>query len=278
MTLEVGGSRGPDLRKAMGGRGWWAGPAVLAAQRGCRCITTRCARPRGRPTGWFFQPTADARPDGSTGHLQRHGRDNGPEQSVFPEPSHQWQGLVTCHLPSSGWSLTPSEVRLRFLLSQGADPLFRTVDGSNSPAADVTTVAARRTAYSMLLNKGVIRVGIGIPANAEFTLATVDDPYGYASAEEALAVSSAVAQQQSGLFERGDVGRPRNLDKLLATNTVAQNQAALRLDLAHQSVDATLGHAQARSRRLQPSRKPIVDFELALFTAQTIDQRADRSR
>ena len=36
----------------------------------------------------------------------------------------------------------------------------------------------------MLLNKGNIRVGIGIPVGAEFTLEAVDDPYGYASETE----------------------------------------------------------------------------------------------
>ena len=37
---------------------------------------------------------------------------------------------------------------------------------------------ARRVAYGMLLSKALIRVGIGIPANAEFVLDAVDDPYG----------------------------------------------------------------------------------------------------
>jgi hypothetical protein len=36
----------------------------------------------------------------------------------------------------------------------------------------------------MLLTKGLIRVGIGVPSNAEFELIEVDDPYGYASAIE----------------------------------------------------------------------------------------------
>jgi cytochrome c peroxidase len=30
----------------------------------------------------------------------------------------------------------------------------------------------------MLLTKGLIRVGIGVPSNAEFELIDVDDPYG----------------------------------------------------------------------------------------------------
>jgi hypothetical protein len=42
----------------------------------------------------------------------------------------------------------------------------------------------RRVAYSMLLTKGLVRVGIGIPDGAEFELVAVDDPYGYASARE----------------------------------------------------------------------------------------------
>jgi cytochrome c peroxidase len=36
----------------------------------------------------------------------------------------------------------------------------------------------------MLLTKGVIRVGIGIPEDAEFELLRADDPCGHASAKE----------------------------------------------------------------------------------------------
>jgi len=45
-------------------------------------------------------------------------------------------------------------------------------------------VAQRRSAYSLLMNRGTIRVGIGIPANAEFNLTLVEDPYHFASATE----------------------------------------------------------------------------------------------
>src|SRR3989442_369561 len=50
--------------------------------------------------------------------------------------------------------------------------------------ADVPTVEARRGAYGLLLRKGLIRVGLPVPAGAEFELVGVDDPYGYASAAE----------------------------------------------------------------------------------------------
>src|SRR5690242_7850979 len=58
----------------------------------------------------------------------------------------------TCHISSSAWGLTPSDVAEKFNGSQGTDPVFRTNDGSNCPSADVSTLAARRSAYSQLLS------------------------------------------------------------------------------------------------------------------------------
>jgi len=90
---------------------------------------------------------------------------------------------VTCHQPENNMTVTPAGLQERFEATRGKDPIFRTNDGSNSPLADVSTVAARRAAYSMLLTKGLIRVGLPIPANAEFDLIAVNDPYGFASSQ-----------------------------------------------------------------------------------------------
>ena len=54
----------------------------------------------------------------------------------------------------SAWTITPIEVRIAVRPTHGLDPIFRTNDGSNSPNADVSTVEARRRAYSMLLDQG----------------------------------------------------------------------------------------------------------------------------
>ena len=75
---------------------------------------------------------------------------------------------VTCHMPDQGWSVSAENVRLRFALTAGQDPLFRPVDGSNCQVSDVSTVKARRQAYSLLLERGLFRVGVNVPANAEF--------------------------------------------------------------------------------------------------------------
>ena len=63
---------------------------------------------------------------------------------------------VSCHLPSAGWTIVPSQVQAIFDRTLGGvidDPLglgaiFRTNDGSNSPTADVSTLAARRSAVA----------------------------------------------------------------------------------------------------------------------------------
>src|SRR5215217_2800087 len=80
----------------------------------------------------------------------------------------------TCHEPSQGWTITPQGVKERFEKTQGLHALFRLNDGANSPTAAVSTVEERRKAYSMLLSKANLRVGIGIPADAEFKLVDAD--------------------------------------------------------------------------------------------------------
>jgi len=56
--------------------------------------------------------------------------------------------------------------------------------------------------------------------------------------------------------------------------TFATNPGDLLADLAHQSLDATNGHAQA-SKPLSPQQqKAIVDFEMNLTIAQAVDYRA----
>lgn len=60
------------------------------------------------------------------------------------------RSCVTCHVPTEGWSITPKGVKTRFKKTGGTDPVFRLVDGANSPLAEVSTVAKRREAYSIV--------------------------------------------------------------------------------------------------------------------------------
>jgi hypothetical protein len=170
------------------------------------------------------------------------------------------RACVSCHVASQGWTITPAAVRDRFKHTRGLDPIFRTNDGSNSPLADVSTVEARRSAYSMLLNKAVIRVGLGIPSDAEFELVAVDDPYGFASANELSLFRRPLPTANLG-FLSGVMWDGR---ETLAGMTMTEN-------LAHQSNSATQGHAQRPDPLTEAQRAEIVSFELGVFFAQALD-------
>src|SRR4051812_31139612 len=74
---------------------------------------------------------------------------------------------VSCHQPSTGWTVTPESLRETFERTRGgtvddgtgAGAIFRLLDGANSPTADVSTQDTRRPAYSMRLKKSLIRAG-----------------------------------------------------------------------------------------------------------------------
>jgi hypothetical protein len=187
------------------------------------------------------------------------------------------RACVTCHQPSAGWTITPEHVQARFAQTGGTDPLFRTNDGSSSPVADVSTLEARRAAYGMLLAKGLIRVGIGIPRDAEFELIAVDDPYRYASAAElslfrrplpATNLKFLTAVMWDG---RETFTDSASRDCILGT---ANCFASIHFDLADQANGASVGHAQATDALSAEQREAIVDFETSLFTAQIFDDEA----
>ncbi|HEX6274890.1 MAG TPA: hypothetical protein VFZ53_17730 [Polyangiaceae bacterium] len=99
----------------------------------------------------------------------------------FNNPFHVPQGTngrscESCHLAQAGWSINPIDVELKFLLTQGTDPIFNLLD-ANSPTADVSTVGARYQNYSML-RQGLFRRGGAVPAGAEYQIIAVDDPLG----------------------------------------------------------------------------------------------------
>jgi hypothetical protein len=187
------------------------------------------------------------------------------------------RSCASCHRASDGWSVTPASIRQRFLATRGLDPIFRTNDGANSPDADVSTLEARLSAYSMLLDKGLIRVGIGIPDGAEFELAQVDDPYGYASARELSLfrrpLPSANLKFLSTVMWDGRETFPdaASTDCIQGTSKCF---ASIPFDLSDQANGATLGHAKSAQPLTAAQRDAIVQFESGLFSAQVFDSKA----
>ena len=187
------------------------------------------------------------------------------------------RACVSCHQPADGWTVTPAHLQARFDATGGTDPIFRTVDGSNSPAANVSSEEARRAAYSMLLEKGLIRVGIGMPTVSEFDLVAVDDPYGHASAQDlSLFRRPLPATNLQFLSTVMWDGRETFLDAASQSCILGTTKcfATLHFDLADQSNSATVGHAQAAQPLSDEQRDAIVAFETTLFTAQVFDTSA----
>ncbi|MDR3386315.1 MAG: hypothetical protein P4L92_04625 [Rudaea sp.] len=181
------------------------------------------------------------------------------------------RACASCHGVKQAWSMTPADLQSRFATSAGNDPVFRPVDGANSPQADVSSVAARKRAYSMLLNKGVIRIGLGIPANAEFSLAAVDDPYAYASAGE-LSLFRRPLPATNLRFITGVMWDGRETHApFLPPMDAGADMSDMQASLKHQAIDATLGHAQAAAAPSDTQVQQIVNFELGLSTAQAFD-------
>jgi len=84
----------------------------------------------------------------------------------------------SCHQPGDGMSVSAAHVQQRFDLTEGLDPIFRTNDGSNCDTNNVSTLEARIDAYSLLRTRGLIRVAIDLPANANYVVTGAVNPYG----------------------------------------------------------------------------------------------------
>jgi len=182
----------------------------------------------------------------------------------------------TCHLPDQAFSLTAEGARETFLRTRGLDPLFAPVDGANCSNA-------RRgdpTSHSLLINHGLFRIGIPMPANAQFTISVAQDPYGCAITRDPKTGQETISVYRrpiptTNLAFLSDVmsdGR-ETLAPLGDKDTLLAN---LQTDLKQQASDATTGHAQALRPPTDKQLAAIVNFELGLYTAQALDFRAGR--
>jgi cytochrome c peroxidase len=146
----------------------------------------------------------------------------------------------------------------------------------------VSTSAATQTAYSLLLNKGLIRIGLPMQSVMQFQIVGVQDPYGCNTN-----AATGLTGPKNGFLSFYRRPLPStNLNFLSAIMWDGREP-----DLFHQSVDATLGHAEARQAPAAPLQQQIVSFEgctaaltpelcpsiapgEGLFTAQVYDHNA----
>ncbi|MDN5864324.1 MAG: hypothetical protein L0I62_03790 [Gammaproteobacteria bacterium] len=182
----------------------------------------------------------------------------------------------TCHQLVAAWGTSVARIGQRFEATYGTDPIFRLVDGANSPLMDVSTLKARREAYSMLLTYGVIRIHMPMPEDAEFSLLDVDDPWGYASAQELSLFRRPLPATNLRFLTSVMWDGRETVAPFLPPMDPGEAHADLVDSLTQQALNATLGHAQAMEPPTPEQLAAIVAFELSLTTAQFRDRRAGR--
>jgi cytochrome c peroxidase len=186
---------------------------------------------------------------------------------------------ASCHQPDQGMSISAAGVQERFAITRGQDPIFRTVDGSNcNHSVDVSTLPGMQSAYSLLLSRGLIRIPIAVPANADYQVVSVNNQYGCNE-------SDVISQYRRPLpttnlrFLSTVMFDGRESTPATGTTKIsfANYPTSLMNNLLHQSLDATNIHAQGDGTRPTPAeQQEIVNFETSLFTAQTIGNDTGR--
>jgi cytochrome c peroxidase len=188
------------------------------------------------------------------------------------------RACATCHEPRSAWGVSVSSIQQRFNASDGTDPIFRLVDGATCPSDDVSTLAAKREAYKLLLSKGLIRIFLPLPATQlgtatprDYEITGFTDPYG---CTDLLADPPIVSIYRRPLPSA-------NLRFLIECPPGQPGCAPITImwdgrepSLQSQSIDATLGHAQGTHQPTDAQVTQIVNFETGIFDAQEFDHDA----
>jgi cytochrome c peroxidase len=189
--------------------------------------------------------------------------------AFFKDLGTNQRTCFTCHQPQGGWSVSAQGVQARFYASFGTDPIFRLVDGAICPTADVSTIDAKLKSYGLLLSKGLIRVGLPIPADpviSEFEIADVQDTPYNCNKNSATGLTS----PRSGIVSIYRRPLPSTNLKFLSTIMWDGREPSL----ASQANNATLAHAEATAPIDDNQKQQIVAFESGLFTAQLVDYKA----
>lgn len=213
----------------------------------------------------------DLDPKGAIASFQPNGATITSNNAFFKDMGLNGRTCFTCHQPQSGWSVVPHDIAERFERSRGTDPIFRLVDGATCPSDNVSSLRDKRKAYGLLLDKGLIRVGLAIPATAEFILTSVNDPY-KCSNNAAIGTTGILSMYRRPL-PTANVGFLSTImwDGRESTPSPPGTPDS---DLTNQARDATLVHAQAAASPTDVHLAEIVAFQKGMFTAQIFDKKA----
>lgn len=231
--------------------------------------------------------------DGRVGVLSSAGAIETKGHPFFEPIGTNGRACVTCHQPAYGMSFSAESARERWRATGGKDPLFAAVDGSNCP----NLPQEKESSHSLLLEKGLIRVGLpwpprdplGNPIAPEFSIEVVSDPtgcntdgvYGLHSPNPTVSVfrrprplANMKYVATAGGFFNIKTGYPLDKDPdtglRVGMNIMADARAPT---LKLQAIDAALNHLETAGAPTARQLKRIVDFERAIYMAQSFDVR-----
>lgn len=226
--------------------------------------------------------------DGTLGVLNASGQVNTDQHAFFTPLGTNGRACVNCHQPIYGMSVSAVSMQRRWVETDGKDPVFAAVDGSNCP----NLPQDQQSSHSLLLQRGLFRIPLawppknadGSPKPVEFSIEVVRDPagcntnaqYGLKSADPTISVyrrprpaanlKYVIAGGQPIVLK---TGRLADLDpdtkRPVSMNLMSD---AREPSLRTQAISAIMGHEQAR---IQPSLKQldqIVEFESRVYMAQ----------
>jgi cytochrome c peroxidase len=238
----------------------------------------------GLPPG-VFPPVIPRhfRADDPTGTMETYNPGGPTDTSTnpfFQALGTNGRACATCHEPRSAWGVSATSIRQRFEATGGNDPIFRPVDGATCDTDDVSTVEARRKAYSLLLSKGLIRIflplpdmqaGSNPPVPRDYEIDAVSDPYGCTDLSSDPAIVSVYRRPLISANLRFLTDCPQSDPSCAPLSIMWDGREP---SLESQATDATLGHAQALNPPTSDQLAKIVGFESQVYDAQIYDSAA----
>lgn len=238
--------------------------------------------------------------NGQTGSYQIDGDTVTKNHAFFRSIGTNGRSCVTCHQPASGMSVSIENIKKRLRKTKGTDPIFAPVDGANCPSLVPETETSgsllggyrgkgKKTfeeAHSLVINKGLFRIALPVPANAQFKITVEKDPttcntdpvWGIGGKEKMVSVfrrplMSAHLHFKTEAVAFGPTG-PVVIPFGQPTGNIMWD--GREESLATQANHATRGHAQSERDLSEQELAQIIDFEMGIFSAQYSDKVAGR--
>ena len=208
------------------------------------------------PSRDFDDPSGKLRLLNQSGEIQTKGH------PFFTPLGSNGRSCITCHQPTSAMSLSVDLIRSRWADTEGKDPLFAGIDGSNCPDLPQD----KEESHSLLLERGLFRIALpwppvgasGQPVKPDFRIEVTRDPTGCNKKPASISVyrrPRVAANLQYIALPTGDT--------LMADGRVRTLQS--------QATSAALTHEQASAAPTRAQLQQIEDFERQLFMAQQWD-------